>query len=186
MARTILILNGGPRRGGNTAALVEAFTKGAESAGHTVLRFDLQELQIHGCMGCGGGGKDPEHPCVQKDDMDRVYRAFRKADTVAFASPMYYWAISGQLKCAIDRLYAMIELDSGGRGPARDCVLLMSAGVDSQENFSAVWKYYQTYVADMKWTDLGHVFAGGNYGLQDIQQHPEQLEAARALGASLE
>lgn len=185
MARNIMILNGGPRAGGNTAALVEAFTQGAESAGHTVTRFDLQTMNLHGCLGCGGGGKDPASPCVQKDDMDQIYSAFQKADTVVFASPMYYWAISSQLKCAIDRMYAIIEIDGGGRGPARDCVLLMSAGASTEENFEPVLQYYKAYVSDMKWHDLGHVYAGGNYGPKDIQQHPDQLEAARALGVSL-
>lgn len=185
MARNIMILNGAPRATGNTMAMIEAFTQGAESAGHTVTRFDLQKMNIHPCLGCCGGGKDPASPCVQKDDMDQIYAAFKAADTVVFASPMYYWGISGQLKCAIDRMYAIIEIDGGGRGPARDCALLMPAGAATQENFEPVLQYYKAYVHDMKWTDLGYVYAGGNYGPGAIRSHPDQLEAARALGASI-
>ena len=55
MGKRIVILNGSPRRAGNTAALTAAFTKGAEEAGHTVTEFFLGELDIHGCRGCFGG-----------------------------------------------------------------------------------------------------------------------------------
>lgn len=67
MSKQILILNGSPRIHGNTAALIDAFTAGAEAAGHTIARFDLAALDIHGCRGCLGGGKDPRHPCVQRN-----------------------------------------------------------------------------------------------------------------------
>lgn len=88
----IVILNGSPRLKGNTAMLCDAFAKGAESAGHAVERFDLQKMNIHGCLGCMKGGKDPASPCVQKDDMERIYPAYTEADLVVLASPMYYWA----------------------------------------------------------------------------------------------
>ena len=51
MSKNIIILNGSPRLKGNTAMLCDAFMKGAESAGHAVTRFDLQKLDIHGCLG---------------------------------------------------------------------------------------------------------------------------------------
>lgn len=89
-----------PRIHGNTAALIDAFTAGAEAAGHTVARFDLAALDIHGCRGCLGGARI-RHPCVQRDGMDAVYPAYMAADVVVLASPMYYWSISGQLKCAL-------------------------------------------------------------------------------------
>ena len=67
--KRIVILNGSPRRQGNTSALVRAFTQGAESAGHTVTEFFLDGMDIRGCKGCFGGHSGRECPCVQKDDM---------------------------------------------------------------------------------------------------------------------
>ena len=55
MPKKIVILNGSPRRKGNTSALVKAFTNGAESVGHTVTEFFLDGMSIHGCKGCFGG-----------------------------------------------------------------------------------------------------------------------------------
>ena len=73
MGKRIVILNGSPRRAGNTAALTAAFTKGAEEAGHTVTEFFLGELDIHGCRGCFGGSSGRDYPCVQRDGMETIY-----------------------------------------------------------------------------------------------------------------
>lgn len=72
MAKNIIILNGSPRAKGNTSALTAAFTRGAEEAGNKVTEFHLSEMNINGCLGCWGGGKDPDHPCTQRDDMEKI------------------------------------------------------------------------------------------------------------------
>ena len=78
MNKKIIILNGSPRLKGNTAGLIDAFVQGAEQAGHTVKTFNLQKMNIHPCLGCLGGGKNPDSPCTQKDDMDRSILFMRK------------------------------------------------------------------------------------------------------------
>ena len=60
MPKKIVILNGSPRRKGNTSALVKAFTNGAESVGHTVTEFFLDNMSIHACKGCFGGHSSRE------------------------------------------------------------------------------------------------------------------------------
>ena len=119
MGKKIIVLNGSPRKNGNTSALVKAFREGAESAGHTVTEFWLGGMKINGCRGCCAGGKNPESPCVQKDDMEQIYPAYKEADVVVLASPLYYWTISGQLKCAFDRLFAVAECDPSYTNPRR-------------------------------------------------------------------
>ena len=88
MNKKIIILNGSPRLKGNTAGLIDAFVQGAEQAGHTVKTFNLQKMNIHPCLGCLGGGKNPDSPCTQKDDMDQIYPVYEEADIVVLASPM--------------------------------------------------------------------------------------------------
>ena len=51
-----------------------------------------------------GAGRDAHSPCSQKDDMDQIYSAFADCDVVVFASPVYFWTITGTLKTAADRL----------------------------------------------------------------------------------
>lgn len=184
MSRNIVILNGSPRKGGNTALLCDAFTSGAESSGHSITRFDLQTMNIHGCIGCMKGGKDLASPCVQKDDMDAIYPAYREADIVVLASPMYYWSFTSQLKTAFDRLFAVAETDANCQNPRKDCILLMAAEGDSESNWKPALNYYHALLGHLGWKDCGTVLAGGVMNAGDIQGKPS-LDEAKKLGASL-
>lgn len=184
MGGKILILNGSPRLNGNTAALIREFTRGAETGGNTVHRFDLDRMSIHGCKECLSGGRDPESPCVQKDDMEKIYPEYRSAGILVLASPMYYWGISGQLKCALDRLFAVTESDPNWATPHKQAVLLMAAEGSGRENDEPVLRYYRSLLGFLNWEDLGAVIAGGVLKSGDIAGHP-QLEKAFELGKSI-
>ena len=100
----IVILQGSPNKKGSTDVLAEQFRKGAEEAGHTVQRFDLTDLQIRPCTGCVSCGY--EGPCVQKDENQIIRQAVLEADMIVFATPLYYYGMSAQLKTVIDRFCA--------------------------------------------------------------------------------
>lgn len=181
MEKKIIVLNGSPRKNGNTSALVKAFREGAESAGHSVTEFWLGGMKINGCRGCCAGGKNPESPCVQKDDMEKIYPAYKEADVVVLASPLYYWTISGQLKCAFDRLFAVAECDPGYTNPRKESALLMAA---EGNGFEETVYWYDRLMGHIGWKDCGKVLCGGVMAVGDIEGKPE-LEEARKLGASI-
>lgn len=184
MAKEILILNGSPRLKGNTAMLCDAFILGAEGAGHHVTRIDLARLDIHGCLGCMKGGKDPASPCVQKDGMEKIYQPYEAADVVVLASPLYYWSVSGQLKCAFDRLFAVAECNANYANPAKDCALIMAAGDDTPDNWKPAVDYYKSLVGFLQWRNLGMVLAGGVLEAGAVAGKPA-VEEARKLGAAI-
>lgn len=181
MAKKILILNGSPRLKGNTALLCEAFRAGAAEKGHQTEQFDLQKLQINGCLGCFRGGKDPQSPCIQKDGMEEIYPAYEKADLVVLASPLYYWSVSGQLKTAFDRLFAVAECNPDYANPIKECALIMAAEGDSQQNWQPAIDYYESLVRFLKWQDRGRVLAGGVLKAGEVAGRPI-VEEARELG----
>ena len=181
MGKNIIILNGSPRAKGNTSALTARFKQGAEEAGHKVTEFHLAQMKLNGCLGCWQGGKDPEHPCVQRDDMERIYPVYREADVVVLASPLYYWTISGWLKNAFDRLFAVAECDPEYRNPVKRTALLMAAeGADFEE--SEFW--YDRLERHLGWTSVGKVLCGHVAQPGDIEGRPE-LRAAYELGRTL-
>lgn len=181
MSKKIVILNGSPRMKGNTSALTAAFTKGAESVGHTVTEFFLGSMNINGCKGCFCGGKNPDSPCVQKDDMEKIYPVYKEADIVVLASPLYYWTISGQLKCAFDRLFAVAECDPDYRNPKKESVFIMAAEGHGFEE-SEYW--YDRLEKHLGWKSLGKVLCGGVMDIGDIEGKPE-LNTAFKLGKSI-
>lgn len=181
MAKRIIVLNGSPRKNGNTAELIKSFVNGAREAGNTVTEFFLNEMDIHGCLGCFGGGKNLESPCVQKDDMLKIYPAYKEADIVVLASPLYYWTISGQLKCAFDRLFAMAECNPDLANPVKNAVLLMAAEGNGFEE-SVYW--YERLMNHLGWKDCGKILCGGVFNAGDIEGN-EKLKDAYQLGNTL-
>lgn len=183
MRKKIVVLNGSPRKTGNTSALVKAFVQGAESAGHTVTEFFLDAMDIHGCKGCFGGHSSQECPCAQKDDMAQIYPAVKACDVVVLASPLYYWTLSGQLKTALDRLFALEEGDRNFlRGNGKSSALLMAA---EGHGFEDAVLYYDHLLEHLRWKNLGNVLAGGNMAAGDIQGKAE-TEQSYALGKSIQ
>jgi len=183
MPKKIVVLNGSPRRKGNTSALVRSFTEGAESTGHSVTEFFLDSMDIHGCKGCWGGHSGRDCPCVQHDDMDKIYPAVKDSDVVVLASPLYYWTMSGQLRTALDRLFALEEGDGNLlRGHNRASALLMAA---EGNGFEDALSYYDHLMEHLRWKNLGRVLAGGNCDVGDIEGKPE-IQAAYDLGKSIQ
>ena len=182
MSKKIVILNGSPRKTGNTSALVKAFTEGAESVGNTVTEFFLDKMDIHGCKGCFGGHSSKECPCVQKDDMAQIYPAVKECDVVILASPLYYWTMSGQLRTVLDRLFALEEGDGNLlRGNGKSSALLMAA---EGHGFDDAVLYFDHLMEHLRWQNLGHVLAGGNMAVGDIKGKAE-IEQAYALRKSM-
>lgn len=98
MAKCIVILNGSPQRKGNTAALTKAFSEGAKARAIRSRSFSRaipDDMNIHGCRGCFCANSALEMPCVQHDDMAKIYPAIKESNVVVLASPLYYWTLSG-------------------------------------------------------------------------------------------
>ena len=156
----IMILNGAARKNGRTTSLVKAFKDSAESIGNTVHEFYLQDMNIKGCMGCDGcarASKDADNPCVQKDDMAEINKAFCAADVVVFASPVYFWTITGPLKTVADRLYSQLKSLGYGGFPRKSVLLMTAGGAD----YSQAVRWYETFERNLGWINLGEVLGAG-------------------------
>lgn len=182
MGKKIIILNGSPRKAGNTTALTTEFTKGAEESKNLVTEFFLDTMNINNCKGCFGGGKNPDSPCVQKDDMDKIYPVYKEADIVVLATPLYYWTISGQLKSAFDRLFAVAECDPNYRNPQKESVLIMAA---EGYGFEETLYWYDRLEEHLGWKSIGKVLCGGVMATGDIAGKVE-LQEAYKLGKSIQ
>lgn len=97
-------------------------------------------MEIHGCKGCFGRHSRRECLCVQHDDMDKIYPVVRDSNVVVLATPLYYWNMSGLLRTAIDRLFALEEGEGNLlRGNGSASALLMAA---EGHGFEDVALYY--------------------------------------------
>lgn len=171
--KKILILNGAGKRNGNTARLINSFKAGAEVSGNEVKEFYLQNMNIHGCLDCQGCARKPAgtvRACVQNDDMNEIYDYFAECDILVFASPVYWFDITGTLKTAVDRLYAP-QRNNGFDNVKKDTILIMTAGAPVESNPVPLMWY--SIFSQLGWKDLGRILGS------------DKIEEARHLGLSI-
>lgn len=100
--KKVLILSSSPRRKGNSDMLCDEFMQGALAGGNEVEKIFLRDKTIHPCLGCGVCS-EYLRPCPQKDDAAGIIQKMLAADVIVMATPVYFYAMSGQMKIMIDR-----------------------------------------------------------------------------------
>lgn len=178
--KKILIINASPRKNGNTITLANAFMKGAEEAGHSVRRFDLARMDLHPCMGCYGCQAGKGTSCVQKDGMQEIYDVWAEADTVVFASPIYWMDFTAQFAIFRDRLFAATALHP----KKKEMVLLAAAASPENMIYPIFTQYYEYLLGVFQAVDRGRIIAGGCAMPGDIQK-TDYLEQAYQLGKQI-
>ena len=103
----VLVLLASPRRGGNCAVLADRLASGVSDAGADAHVLSLAGLNIAPCNACDKCLKSGNSQCVIQDDMQSIYAELAAASGVVFASPVYWFNYTAQLKLVIDRTYAI-------------------------------------------------------------------------------
>ena len=176
MSKNVLIISSSPRKGGNSETLATSFAKGAEEAGHKVETIYLREKKYGFCKGCLACLKVGH--CVIDDDAVEIAVRMHDADVLVFATPVYYYSVSGQLKTMLDRANPLFDSDYA----FTKAYLLATAAEDGEETVEGTVKAVQGWVDCFERCELaGTVFAGGVNGVGDIAVHPA-LEEAYQMG----
>ena len=104
--KKIIAVNAGPRIGWNTDTLIKEASKGAESAGAEVVRFDLFRLERYtGCISCFGCKKEKfKGHCMCRDGLTPVLDAIREADGLIIGSPNYLGDMTASFRALYERL----------------------------------------------------------------------------------
>lgn len=105
MSKQVIVISSSPRRGGNSDTLCNQFIDGAESAGHQVEKIFLKDKKVNYCTGCGIC-YNGERNCSQKDDMAELLNKMISSDVIVMSTPVYFYAMCGQMKTFIDRCCA--------------------------------------------------------------------------------
>lgn len=175
----IAVLDGSPRRGGNTDMLVDAFVTGASESNDVVV-FRVADMDIGPCIGCEACSGSEGHACVHSDDMLRIYEALSKADVLVLATPLYFYGASSQLKKVVDRLHTPMRNGFG----IHYAVLLSVGAASIPDLFDPIVMQYRMALRFFGIEDLGTVLVGGVRGKGDIAGNPA-LDKALILGKSI-
>ena len=179
MSKTVLVLSTSPRKGGNSDALADAFVRGAQEAGNQVEKITLYDKTIGFCKGCLSCQNTQR--CIIRDDADAIIQKMLTADVIAFATPIYYYGMCGQMKTLLDRANPLFPADY----QFRDIYLLAAAAEADEHTVDGAVTGLQGWIDCFEKARLaGTVFAGGVTAVGEIQGHPA-LQRAFDLGKTV-
>ena len=177
--KRVIVISTSLRHASNSDMLADKFVEGAKAAGNDVEKISLVGKNIQfckGCMGCQRLGM-----CVIKDDVNDIMAKVLEADVVCWASPIYYYEMSGQMKTLIDRMNAMYEQDY----KFRDVYLLTTAAEDEEETPKRAETGLGGWIACYPKSRLaGTLFCGGVNDPREIEGNVK-LQEAYELGKSI-
>ena len=156
MSKNVLVISTSPRRNGNSKLLADAFANGARQAGNSVENISLHDKTICFCKGCLSCQKSQR--CVIHDDADTIAQKMRAADVLVFATPIYYYGMSGQMKTMLDRGNPLYASDYA----FREVYLLAAAAEEEEHTMDGAVNGLRGWLACFPKARLaGTVFGGG-------------------------
>ena len=176
MSKRILVISTSPRKGGNSETLADEFVRGARDAGNDVEKITLYDKTIGFCRGCLTC--QSTHRCVIRDDADAIAQKMLRADVIAFATPIYYYNMCGQMKTLLDRANPLFSANY----QFRDVFLLAAAAEEDEHTVDGAVTGLQGWIDCFeKARFAGTVFAGGVTAVGEVRHHPA-LQKAYELG----
>ncbi len=178
--KKVLIISTSLRRNSNSDYIAREFERGAKDAGNEVEFVSLIGKKIDFCIGCLTCQLTQE--CVIKDDANEIAEKVKNADVVVYATPVYYYEMSGQMKTLIDRMNCLFPSDY----KFRDVYLLAASAEDEESAMDGAVKGVQGWVDCFEKANLAGVIRGtGLTETGEAKKDEEILKKAYEMGKSV-
>lgn len=176
----VVIISTSLRGGSNSEILAQECRRGAEEAGHQVTFLSLKGKKISYCVGCLRCQE--RGSCVIEDDAAEFAKAVEQAEIVVFATPIYYYEMSGQMKTLIDRMNCLYASDY----QFRKVYMIATAAEDGDFIFGKAYNGLQGWVDCFEKAELcGLVCGGGINEPKEAKTCADVMRKAYELGKNL-
>lgn len=184
----VCIINGSPRRNGNTAELLKPFRERLLQLGVEIDDIFLKDYKVRPCLGCYAcQNVSGEYGCVQKDDAEEIWRQIGETDLLVLATPIYSWYCTAEMKALMDRHYALNKYYGSGQGqliPRLSVALLTTHGYKDEYANEPFETGIRRLCKHCHWDYLGRYSARDIDGISDMQTE-EAMEGARRFADEL-
>ncbi len=155
----LLAIQGSPRKNGNTDIVLDrVLARLRDRHAAQVDKVYAHDLDIGGCNECFACQKVLDAPaCAVQDDMQGLYDKMLAADLIVFASPVFCWGVTAQLKAIWDRLYATLKFEQDPytsllAGKAAAMIVTAGGDVDdgataAEEGFTKLFEFARGKIA---------------------------------------
>lgn len=180
MGKNVLVISSSLRVTSNSAILAHEVVRGATEAGNQAEFLSLVGKDLNFCTGCLACQKTKR--CVINDDASMIVDKVSCADVLVFATPVYYYGMSGQLKTLLDRLNPLYGSDYR----FREVYIICTAADDSEETPNGVISGIENWLSCFDKAELkGTLFCGGVDNAADVIMKHDVMEKAYLLGSKI-
>lgn len=183
-----LSIMGSPRKKGNTATALNWLEEEIRTTHHIVERVNVVDYQINGCVECYKCQKAESIPyCYQKDAGNFVLEKMANADGIIFASPLFVWSFSGQMKLLLDRMFCLVKAggsqDHFSALSGKTFGMLITCGGPLEKNTEEIHHIYKRMVFWFKAVNAGSLILPfcDSPGKPDESAKLKSCELARAI-----
>jgi multimeric flavodoxin WrbA len=151
---------GSPRERGNTATVLGLFEELMVQQGHEVDRIHIVDYKVNGCLGCQAcQNSSQELACKQQDDAVGIFKRMIASDAVVYATPLYTYGFTSQMKALIDREYCLVTGSSGqdyrSMLKGKRSALLVTCGGGIEENADLIQTVFDREGQYQEWSIVG-------------------------------
>lgn len=172
----IVIINGSARKG-NTWTAIQEFT-GEASKNHAVEVISADKLHIAPCKGCESCKNNGD--CIDKDDTNPTVDKIIAADMIIFATPVYWWGMSAQMKLIIDKCYSKGHLIKN----KKIGVIVIGADVVTSTQYELIHKQFECMAGYLSWDILFQKSYSAS-GRSDLSHDAAAVAELSRLGSEL-
>ena len=174
----VLLVNGSPRKNGNTAYATKTIVEGIEkNSSNTIEVINVVDFKVSGCIACDGC-KHNRGNCVIPDDTKNVIDKFLDADAVIFATPVYWWGMSSQLKAVVDKFYSA-QAKFSTQNKKIGVIAIGADSVDGKQ-YSLISDQFSCICSFLNWEKVFDLpFSASN--LDDLQKSEEASKTLEGI-----
>lgn len=179
----ILVINGSPRKNGNSVFLSQTASEVMIAEGADVKTINLSKMKIHPCVACDTCMKTGVN-CVFKDDLEEIYEDIKSADGFIFASPVYWLSVSSYMKIFWDRMYGLYVNNEKFMDGKKAAIILTHA---DETMASGAANAYTTLKESFIFCggEICESICGKCYNPGEVKNDERAIEEAKALGLDL-
>ena len=180
----ILVINGATRINGNTDTILSKLIASSSRTDARITQIDVRKKKIQDCIGCYHCTENTA--CSIKDDMVEVYEEINRSALIIFASPIYWWGVTGIMKIMIDRLYLYYSELNKPSIAGKKAIVLAPMNMNSDIYKSKIFLDFYKIVCDNLNMILVDTFLFGNVNAKGaILKNAEYLTQIDRLGKTL-
>jgi multimeric flavodoxin WrbA len=186
----IVSVLGSPCENGNSSTIAKRFCDTAEKLGAEVKTFVLNNLEYRGCQGCMACKSKLER-CALEDDLTEVLEAIRETDVLVLASPVYYWDVSGQTKCFLDRTFSYLVPDFNAKPvksrltPGKKLVMILTQNNPDEGNFTNIFPKFDYFFRAYGFSETHLIRACGVNAPGDVASREDVLMPTEKLAEEM-